>query len=44
MNHAALPAPRGLARWDGVITVIMVVLYILMLTGTKIELTIGPAA
>ncbi|WP_280118713.1 hypothetical protein [Microbispora triticiradicis] len=44
MNYVALPAPRGLVRWGGVITVVVVVLYILVLTGSKIELAIGPAA
>ncbi|GLX06771.1 hypothetical protein [Microbispora sp. NBRC 16548] len=44
MNYVALPALRDLARWGGLITVVVVVLYILVLTGTKIELAIGPAA
>ncbi len=41
--HLPVPVPDGFSRWTGVITIIVIILYILVMTGAQITLGIGPA-
>jgi hypothetical protein len=38
-----IPMPRGLRRWSGVITVVVIVIYVLVQAGAEIQFTLGPA-